>query len=112
MSVFKMEAGALMPIDSRFVGMLEVDIVNRGAEEFNVWIQMSGPAGLVYEMLVSVHGGGRSKRLQDMHTYEQPFALLMITNTKTYDDIGISIQVKNAGNLVAVFNEAHFDRMH
>ncbi|MDI4646012.1 hypothetical protein [Cohnella hashimotonis] len=111
MSVFKMEAGAQMPIDSRFVGMLEVDIVNQGAEEFNVWIQMSGPAGIVYEMLVSVRGGG-SKRLQNMYTYEQPFALLMITNTKKYDDIGISIKVKNAGNLVAVFTETHFERIH
>ncbi|WP_217596400.1 hypothetical protein [Cohnella sp. GbtcB17] len=112
MSVLKMEAGVLMPIDSRYVGMLEVDIVNRGQKDFNAWIQMSGPSGIVNEMLVDVQGGGRSRRLQDMHTLEQPFSLLIVTNTKRYDEIGIAVRVKNYGNLVAIFNETHFDRVH
>lgn len=112
MSVFKLEAGDLLPIDLRYVGMLEVDIVNRGQKDFNAWIQMSGPSGIVYEMLVNVQGGGRSRRLQDMHTFEQPFALLMVTNTKRYDEIGIEVRVKNYGNLVLIFNETHFDRIH
>ncbi|SFB44452.1 hypothetical protein SAMN05216312_108156 [Cohnella sp. OV330] len=111
MSVLKMEAGVQLPIDSRYIGVLEVDIVNRGAKDFNIWIQMLNPVGLVYEMLINVQGGGRSKTLQDMHTYEQPFTLLMITNTRQCDQIGVSIRVKNNCQLVALFNEAHFERI-
>ncbi|CAI6032166.1 hypothetical protein [Cohnella sp. JJ-181] len=112
MSVFKLEAGVYMPIDSRYVGMLEVDIVNRAAKELNVWIQMKGPGGIFSEMLVSVQGGGSSKRLQDMHTNEQPFTLLMIANSKSYDEIGITVRAKRNGDLVAIFTQDHFDRIH
>ncbi|MEK0316739.1 hypothetical protein [Cohnella sp. 56] len=111
MSVFRLEAGVHMPIDSRYVGSVEVEIANRGSKDLNMWIQMFAPSGLVNEMLVDVKAGA-TRRLQTMNTNEQPFTLLMISNTNRYDSTDIILTARRDGGLVAIFNQHHFDRVH
>lgn len=112
MSVFRLEAGVHMPIDSRYVGAVELEIVNRGASEFNMWIQMHGSGGLMHEMLVGVPGGGRSKQLPPMGTFTQPFTLLLVSNANRYDTTELKLTARQNGELVALFTQEHFERVH
>ncbi|GIO33773.1 MULTISPECIES: hypothetical protein [Paenibacillus] len=109
MSILRLEAAPLTPIDSRYIQYVDLEILNTGMEGFEMLAHVYGEQGLQYIQLIHLNPGS-AVPLHHMMTEHKPFQLVLVTNVNDFAHTAVTVRACNQGQLIAVFTQENMIR--
>lgn len=109
MSVLRLGSTEFGPIDCRYIQAVDLEIVNRGLEPFDMLVHGYGNGGLFYVSLIHAEPG-QIVPVYDIMTNYTPFEIVLVTNINVADYTAAVFRMKDRGNLIAVYTQDDADR--
>lgn len=111
MSILRLESTPGGTIDSRFITSVDTVIQNLGPESFDILMQVFKEGNPLATTLHHVPAFS-STALPWVETERTGFNLLLVTNINSYASTGITMNARLYGEVVAVYSQEHFQRVH
>ncbi|MCY9694367.1 hypothetical protein [Paenibacillus alginolyticus] len=115
MSIFRLDSNENHAINSKYIQTVDLTLQNLGNEEFDTLIQGMNPRGTTFIYLYHLHNASAPNSvitIPNIYTNYEPFSLLLVTNINTYTTTAITMHVRSNGNLVALFTQEDYLRIH
>lgn len=110
MAIMRLESVPYGTIDSRYITSVDTVIQNLGADGFDVLVQVYHQGNPYFAGLH--HVSPYSAVTVPVETHLAAFTLLLVTNINTYTTTAVTVYAKRYGELVAVYSQEDFYRLH